>query len=53
MGTLDHIKQRNYESLGNFYTWFNKVLDGINQVLIGGDTMHAFVRVERPRSSVL
>lgn len=36
VGTLDHIKKRNDESLGNFYTMFNKELPGIDQVSQAG-----------------
>lgn len=42
--TLDHIKQRNDESLGDIYTQFNKELVRIDQVITGGETIHAFVK---------
>lgn len=53
MGTLDHINQRNYESLGDFYTMFNKELLGIDQVITGGETIHVLVGVLGPRVSAL
>lgn len=51
MGTLWHIKQRNDESLSNFYSIFNKELAGIDQVITGGENICAFVRVLSLRGS--
>lgn len=45
MGTLDHIKQRNDESLIDFYTGFNKKLTGIDQVITGAEMIRTIVRV--------
>lgn len=53
VGTLDHIKQRNDESLGDFYTRFKKELADIDQVIPGRETIRAFIRALGPRGSVL
>lgn len=53
VGTLEHINQRNDESLGDFYNRFNKELAEIDQVITGGETIHAFVRALGPRGSAL
>lgn len=53
MGTLDHIKQRNDENLGDFYTRFNKELVGIDQVITDNETIRAFVRALGPTCSAL
>lgn len=39
--------------MGDFYTRFNKELSGIDQVITGGETIHAFVTVLGPRGSAL
>lgn len=41
---LYHLKKMNGESLGDFYTNFNKELVGIDQVITYGKTIHAFLR---------
>lgn len=51
VGTLDHIKQRYDESLGDFR--FNKELSGIDQVITGGKTIRAFVKALGPRGFTL
>lgn len=39
--------------MGDFCTCFNKELIGINQVITGGENIHAFIRALGPRSSAL
>lgn len=53
VGTLNHTKQINDERLGDFYTKFNMDLSGIDQVITGGRTIHAFMIVLEPRVSAL
>lgn len=53
VGTLDHIKQKNDESLGDFDTKFNKELTGIDQVITGDETIRAFLRALGLRVSAL
>lgn len=53
VGTLDHTKQRNDGNLGDFYTCLNIELAGIEQVITGGKTNRAFVRVLGPKGSAL
>lgn len=47
--TMNHIKQINYESLGDFYTRFNKELVGIDQVVTEGELIRACVRELGPQ----
>lgn len=53
MGTLDHIKQKNDERLGNFYTTFNKELAWIDLVIKSNTTIRTFVMALGPRSLTL
>lgn len=53
VGTLNHIKQKNAKSLGNFCTRFNKELARIDQVITSGEKIYAFVRALGPRVSTL
>lgn len=50
VGTFDHIKQRNNESLEDFYTRFNKEIVGIDLVITGGETIRAFIRALGPEA---
>lgn len=43
LGMLDHIKQKNDESLGDFYTRFSKDMVEIDQVITAGKTICTFV----------
>lgn len=51
--TLDHITQRSDESVGDFYTRYIKDLASDDQVIIGGETIHAFVRALGVRGSAM
>lgn len=52
--TLDHIRKRKNESLWDFYTYFNKDLASIDQVIIDeGETIRALVRALRPKGTTL
>lgn len=50
VGMLDHIKQRNDESLNDFNTCLNKDLAEIDKVITDGETIHAFVIVLGPEA---
>lgn len=53
VSTLDHIKERNDESLRDFYTRFTNEFTNIDQVITGREAIHAFGRALGPKGSKL